>query len=274
MPALPELQRAFAQAMLRPDAGVSKVGVLVSGHLNVYIEGYKARLTEALRDNFPTLHRTLGDETFNDLAHAYIDDMPSRYRSIRWFGRELADFARGDASRLPHAALLDLMRMDWAIGTALDAADALPLRAAQLQALAPEQWATLALALHPSVTLLRLDWAIEPIWQAATRELNQEGASEDSTEPAAAPHHLLIWREGLDARWRVLPAMEACVFEQIDGERSFSALCATLVTQTDETDAPQLAATFLSHWVTDGILADTLTAASSASKSPCRLATC
>lgn len=269
MHALPELQREFARALLKPDDRVAAIGGSVSGRLEIYAAGYKSRLVEALRTNFPTLHRVLGDDAFRDLAHGYIDAMPSPYRSIRWFGRELEAFARRDASILPHAALLDLLKMDWAIGTAFDAADAPLLCADQLRSVAPAQWAALQLVLHPSVTILRLAWAVEPMWRAASRELNEGGASEESETPVANPHHLLIWRDGLEARWRVLVDDEARALEQLGAGCRFGALCEYLVAQgkhgkqgkqgkqDNQADAAQTAATYLARWVADGVLAAT-----------------
>jgi hypothetical protein len=265
MHALPELQRQFARAILQPHAGVILTGFKPGGHMEIYAGGYKTRLADALRDNFPTLHRVLGDEAFDALAHAYIDATPSHYRSIRWFGRELEAFARRNASILPHAALLDLLQMDWAIGTAFDAADAPPLRAGQLRAVTPEHWAAISLVPHPSVTVLWLEWAVEPIWRAATREMNEAGASHDSEAPEANPHHLLIWRDGLEARWRVLTDDEARAFAQIGSRSNFGALCEYLASQINQTDAAQTAATYLARWVADGLLTDTLTAAANQS---------
>ncbi len=259
--ALPELQREFARAMLRPDAGVAAIGALAGGHMEIYANGYKTRLADALKANFPTLHRVLGDDAFDELAHRYIDKTPSSYRSIRWLGRELEAFARRDASALPHAALLDLLRMDWAIGAAFDAADVPPLRAAQLHVVAPEQWAGLGLMLHPSVTLLRLAWAVEPIWRTASRELDETGASHESEAPAQSPHHLLIWRDGLEARWRVPVDEEARALGQIGSGCNFGELCNYLVARSGETDAAQTAATYLAGWVADSLLANTLAAA-------------
>jgi hypothetical protein len=34
----------------------------------VYLKAYRARLTAALRDNFPVLQRALGDDAFDVLA--------------------------------------------------------------------------------------------------------------------------------------------------------------------------------------------------------------
>ncbi len=255
MSTLPELQREFARAIRQPDANIAGLRAVANGRMGIYTDGYKTRLRDALRINFPALHRVQGDDAFTDLAHRYLDAMPSAYRSIRWFGRELEDFSRRDAANLSHPALLDLLRMDWAIGTAFDASDALPLTQGQLRAVPPEQWATIALVLHPSVTRLKLDWAVEPIWRAVMRELNDDSAADaDDAAPEANAHHLLIWRDALEARWRILDNDEAQALEQIGGASTFGALCEYLVTQGNAVDAAQTAARYLARWVADGVL--------------------
>jgi hypothetical protein len=132
MSTLAELQQRFQKAILlenfTPDLFAAE-GALLAGGIGVYLQAYRARLTAALRDNFPVLQRALGDDAFDLLARAYIDAHPSHFRSIRWFGHRLVEFLAAAPERLPHPALLDLARMDWAMRTAFDAADAAALTA-------------------------------------------------------------------------------------------------------------------------------------------------
>ncbi|WP_163367521.1 HvfC/BufC N-terminal domain-containing protein, partial [Klebsiella aerogenes] len=81
--------------------------------LQVYRHAYRARLAEALADNYTVLARALGDEAFDALAQAYLAAHPSRHPSIRWFGAALADFMAVAGDELvPHPGLVDLARMD------------------------------------------------------------------------------------------------------------------------------------------------------------------
>ena len=152
MNATGELQRCFQRAVLTEDF---TPGLFVAegrepaGGLGLYLMAYRARLLSALRDNFPVLHRALGDEAFAELARDYIDAHPSRSRSIRWFGDELTAFLDAVRERLPHPALADVARMDWAVRGALDAAGAAALTLTDLAALAPEQWPQRRFALLP-----------------------------------------------------------------------------------------------------------------------------
>ena len=156
MSALAELQQRFQEAVLRAtlpgELFTAAEPHQLGGGYDLYVQAYRARLAAALRDNFPVLHRALGDDAFATLAQSYIDCHPSPFRSIRWFGHALADFLAGTVERLPHPALVDLARMDWALRAAFDAADAVPLTLSDLASLRPEDWP--ALRLQPPLPTL------------------------------------------------------------------------------------------------------------------------
>ena len=254
MHSLPELQRAFKQTLMayRPDGDNTPVlQSYLSGRFEIYGEAYKARLLEALKTNFPALHRVLGDDAFRELAHRFIDESPSEYRSIRWFGRELEKIVQDDEGLLPHPALLDLLKMDWALGIAFDAADAVPVTASDLQHVAPQDWAALGFAFHPSLSLLKLDWAVEPIWRAVIKDENTE-----TPEPTADSHYLLVWRQELEAKWRIVDEHEALALNMLGTGRNFGGLCEYLATEGDEARAVVTAAGLLKRWVMDQLLVD------------------
>lgn len=249
---LAEQQRAFAALLTGPDpASPTPLLRPLRGRaprLPVYHHAYRARLTQALRSNLPVLHRALGDEAFATLALAYLADHPSRRPSIRWFGDRLVDWLALHPDALPHPALADLAAMEWALGLSFDAADATPLGFAELAALPPERWLTLRFAPHPSVAVLRLRWAVEPIWRALT---DDEDAATD--EPAALDHMLLVWRQGLDTRWRSLDGTEAVLLPACLAGDSFTALC-ECAAATEGDGAPGWVAAALRRWVDDGLL--------------------
>lgn len=225
--------------VLRPLAGAPP-------RVSIYRTAFRARLVAALRTNLPVLHRVLGDDAFEALALGYLHAHPSRDPSIRWFGHALADWlddreGAGEPA-VPHPSLVDLARMEWALGLAFDAADAVPLAVADLAAVPPAEWPALRFAPHPSLRLVALRWAVEPLWKALTED---EDATTSPPEPLA--HVLAVWRRGLDTRWRSLPqdeheALAAC----LGGER-FEALCARVG------DAARVAG-WLRGWVAQGLL--------------------
>lgn len=250
MNALATLQRRFqGHVTSRPDAAADGLRDDVRGHLEVYVNAYWGRLREALADNYPVLHRALGDDAFRELAAAYLAAHPSHFRSIRWFGDRLADFIAGNPAIVPHPALLDIARMDWAMRGAFDAADAPRLRAADLAGVAPEDWPALHFTPCPSFHLLALDWRVEGLWHALNADPNAE-----TSAPDAHAHQMIIWRYDLECRWRTVSGIEAHALRILRDGGSCAEICAGLQGQGDH-DAATTAANLLGTWISEGILA-------------------
>lgn len=231
----------------RPDGGAAR--------LSIYRHAYRARLVAALADNYTVLQRALGDEAFEALALAYIAAWPSQHPSIRWFGHRLAEFMATREDLVPHPALVDIARMDWALRDAFDAADAPALTLSALAALPAEAWAELRLKPHPSLRWLTLDWSIEPAWRALREHEPEAGGEEpELPEPQAHPHGLAVWRQGLETRWRSLQALEATLLPAMAQGDSFADLCAQAAQKLgDETQAATAAAGCLHQWVSEGL---------------------
>jgi hypothetical protein len=264
VPPLPDAQRALAALIRAPsepdDAQARAVLRPLAGRaprLAIYREAYRGRLIDALRSNYPVLHRVLGDEAFAVLAIDYLASYPSQERSIRWFGHRLAAWLderlRSDPQALPHPALPDLARMEWAIGLSFDAADDAPLSREALAARAPGDWPGLRFKGHPSAAVVSLAWDVEPLWRSLTDD------PDAGTEPPAShAHRLLVWRQGLDSRWRSLPADEADALEACLCGCPFGAVCEQ-VAGAGPADAPasepaQRVAGWLLQWVAAGLL--------------------
>lgn len=219
--------------------------------LGIYRKAYRARLTDALRENYPVLHRVLGDDAFDAMALGFVATHPSRQPSIRWFGNELPDHLQtlADADELPHPALPDLARMEWALGTAFDAANAAPLTVEQLLAVPPEAWPALRFAPHPSLRLTALVWAVEPLWRALS-----ENADAETAPPEPLPHHLLTWRQNDQTQWRSLEPFEAELLQAALAGAAFAELCERAAATQGEQAAAAVAG-HLRGWVEAGLLA-------------------
>jgi len=260
MSELADLQRAFQAAIMgsNPTPGLfvneqvndEQAGSTVPtvAHFDIYINAYPARLAAALKDNYPVLHRVLGDDAFHALAMAYIDAHPSHFRSIRWFGDGLHAFVEADPDLLSHPALADLTRMDWALRGAFDAANALTLQSSDLEALTPEEWPLQRFKLHPSVALLDLQWAVEPVWRALNEDENAE-----TEMPDVLSHTLLIWRRDLECLWRSLGRHETAALRALQEGAPFAEICDAVAENVDGAPA-QTAASLLRQWLADGLL--------------------
>jgi hypothetical protein len=219
--------------------------------IDIYRNAFFARLTAALKENFPVLHRVLGDDAFGELAAAFTTARPSRTPSIRWFGAELPDFLAEHTELVPHPALVDLTRMEWALCTAFDAADAERIEVSDLLALDPADWPTLRFQPHPSLRLIHLDWAVEPLWSALSADENA------ATEPPELhDHQLLIWRGADQTHWRSVEPFEARILAACIAGESFAEICVLAATETGEQAAAAVAG-HLRLWVEAGLFAGT-----------------
>jgi hypothetical protein len=243
MATLVEQQRALREAIVAPGGDA---GSLVRGRLDVYRHAYVARLVAALRDNFGSLPTVMGDEAFDALAEAYVAAHPSRHPSIRWFGDRLAAFMAERDDLVPHPALVDLARMEWALRAAFDAADAMPIEASVLASIAADDWPALVFTPLPSVQALTLQWAVEPVWRALRDAA--PGDEPELPEPRAHEHVLLVWRTGFETRWRVVEGRDADLLRAMLEGRPFADVCALAQTLEAAVDA-------LRSWLADGLIA-------------------
>lgn len=260
MSTLAALQQRFMQQVLRGEADAPMAPAApgspdtacysdVTGHMDIYIHAYQGRMRQALASNFPVLHRALGDQAFGALARAYCTARPSQHRSIRWLGDGLTDFLAADPALLPHPALLDIARMDWAMRAAFDAADAVPLQMEDLGRVAAADWPDLTFTALPSLQLLELQWGVEGLWHALHAD-----AEAQTDAPEHAPHAMVIWRAQLECRWRTVDAAELLALRLVQQKARFAELCEALQHAGTE-QAAQRAAELLRAWVGEGLLA-------------------
>jgi len=248
-------QRALLQAIVTQQSNDALLRTLPGRAplLRIYQHAYTARLAGALRDNVGVLPQVMGDESFDALALAYIAAHPSRHPSIRWFGDRLAAFMAAHDELVPHPALIDLARMEWALRSAFDAAGAAALEAAALRSFAPGDWPRLVFDTLPSVQLLEMAWAVEPVWRA----MQGVGPGDEPAlpEPVEHRHALLIWRRGLENRWRSLDLSQAELLRAALAGRPFGELCTIAAGQVGEAQAAASAVATLQGWLGDGLLA-------------------
>jgi Putative DNA-binding domain len=242
----PQLDRARLRAWL--CAGPAGTDV----QLDIYSNAYVMRLVEALRCNYPALVHALGDEDFAVMAGPYLEQHPSVHASIRWFGAALAGFLQEREPYCQVPVLSELAAFEWAIRHTIDAADAERLTVDTLLSVPADGWSDLRFDLHPSVTLLFLQWNVPQLWHTLSDEGNAPPA--EPAAPARQPAHWLVYRKpDLASGWRSLSAMERAALERVQQGADFGEICECVALQ-DNCDSALQAAGFLRTWVEQGIL--------------------
>lgn len=149
-------------------AGDARLGP--EGRFAIYAGGYRSRLNETLRDDYPALRLLVGDTVFGLFAESYIAARPPRHFSLYDYGAGFADHldaTRPDEGGGPLAALpaavarLERARAEVQRAEGLERSPGPPLRADA--AMLPG----LRLKLPDSVRLLRLDFDLLPLIEAA-----------------------------------------------------------------------------------------------------------
>jgi len=158
--------------------------------LDVYAEGYFARIAEALAEDFPNLHEVLGAQGFAKLVADYLKAWPARSWTLAEAGRGLAGFLAGHELMGEAPWLADLARWEWAMVLAFHADDGPALDVQALGTVAESAWAEARIALHPSVQLLSLDWPVPRL-----RDAIQEGTLAAIADTPPLRTHVAVWRQ-------------------------------------------------------------------------------
>ena len=253
---LGDLQRAFQdylfqgsdafQAAVRDTKKADRVTLL-----DVYRDGYALRLIEVLTNDYPGLMAMAGPADFDHVARAYIAAHPSRHPSVRWFGRDLADFMAKTAPYDKAPAAVEMVRFEWTLGETFDAADVAPIAADVLLALPPDAWETLTFTALPSLHRRTFAFEVAQAWQR--RDEVEPGNLEvgRADEPVTGA----IWRPERISSFRSLDTDEAAMLEALIAGRSFPELCETVAAFTGDDQAPARAAWLLRTWVEGGMIA-------------------
>jgi hypothetical protein len=215
----------------------------------VYRYAYGSRLVEAVRNDHELLHRYLGDETFDEMGHAYVKARPSEHPNLRWFSQGLPDFLKTAEPYCNHPVLSDLAALENELNDAFDAAEAPVVTLEAMAGFVPEVWNDLVFKPHPSACRLDVRTNAAAIWMALKN---------DETPPDAVlldqPSRLLIWRQDTTPMFRELTAEEAMMWDEAANGIPFGVLCEMLATYDDPDGAAARGAGYLHGWITSGAL--------------------
>jgi hypothetical protein len=201
---LAETQHQFATALL--DASAPLPAAIRAHGKNapekrfaVYRNNVVSSLISALAARFPVVQRLVGEEFFRAMARVYVVEEPPRSPVLLQYGDTFPGFLENFAPAAEIEYLADVARLELARGRAYHAADAMPIDAAVLALLAPEELDGLRLALHPSVSLLESPFPIVSIWEA-------HQAAEVAPVREWGPEAALVARPALEVEvWRLPP---------------------------------------------------------------------
>ncbi len=269
---LAELQSLFQSAVLTGDAEDAAILDIVAPPreadrptmMGVYVNAYRLRLAEFLDEDYPALRAMLGDDDFEALVEAYIDENPSRLRNARWYSTRLPEFMQESENWSANALAIGLALFERALTDAYDAADAPALSIETLAEFSPQDWPRLGFTFHPSLRLIEVAAGVLGAYAAATADEQDEeaarsaeedeGALEDRPPDASESETIAIWRADLDPAYRQLDPDEYLALNEALAGQSFGDICQLVAFQNEAQSATERLARFLVTWCSEGLV--------------------
>ena len=252
MPSLPELQRAFGEALLSGtstalDPHVSPNGLDAAARLRIYRNNAREGFLTALRAQYPVLARLVGEDYFRQLAQEYRERHPSPSGNLHHVGAALPQYLAARFAGGEYDYFADVARLEWAVQDAFVAADHAPLDRGRLAQIDPARYADLSFALHPAARLVFSAYPVLTIWRA-----NQVGAdAQQRIDLDAGAEQVLVTRTAEDVELAQIDACEFAFLSQCAAGASF----ADAVASASEVGAFDAGSSLRRH-VADGTLVD------------------
>ena len=248
-PSLADIQRDFASAILTGDKSyashlaTSSRGTKAKA-FGIYQDAYRMRLTDFLANDHEILRDYIGETQFVAMAQNYIATHPSQHPNARWYSIHLAEFLLGYEPFLHHPEIQELATLELALNTAFDAPEAATLTLEALTTLNPEIFSAMTLGIHPSASRLTFKQNTTSIWSALKCE----------TQPPKPhlldePQQILVWRQGVASRFRLLGNEEAMAFDASKTGASFSTICEMIAFMDSPETAAARSASYLRGWI-------------------------
>jgi uncharacterized protein (UPF0276 family) len=221
----------------------------------VYNNAYFARLSDVLRDEFPTLAGVTTDDGFTDIAASYLKALPPSEADIGLLGKNLArhletaEITNVDFG-VPMSALAELARLDRARSEAFTHKSSVSsISKSVLAELTPEQWDSVSFRFSPTVNILHCQNAIAQVWAAVN-------SNDTPTKPETNKQTILVWRKGEHSEHKVMSDDENFLFSQMTAGTSFAEATKNLSESLHESleDTSSKAITHLIEWFDMGIV--------------------
>ena len=226
--------------------------------LGIYTRMIALRFRAAMVEDYPGVARSLGDD-FGPAVAAYCRDHPSTSWALEHLGRHFPqwleqrlddqiDLDRAPAWRtaglpLP-AEVADLAAVEWAMVESHLADRTTPLTAEAFADVPAEDRPYAHMGFAPSMRLLSFQRPVNHLLE------------ESSPAPNHDEEHVLVFRDGLQVRTRVLPGPEAAVMgELLSGRGLHDALVAVVTQQPDwQDEVLQSLAAWTEGWAASGLV--------------------
>lgn len=236
--------------------------------LGVYANAYYARLLECLRDVFPIVARTLGEELFDHFALGYLQKYPSQSYTLCELGARFAQFLDETRPTEPDAAaaeaglspdwprfVVDLARLEWTVGQVYDGPgmeNRQGVLADALAAIPPDRWLAARLQLAPCVRLLLFRYPVNDFYtkmRAIDRADDDDPIEDDLAIPRPEETYVALSRRDYVVRRYPLAKPQYALLAAFESGATVEAAIAAAAADCDLSDDELAVA--LHRWFAD-----------------------
>jgi hypothetical protein len=209
-------QAAFKTAMLDPaapvpDGIINPDGAPATKRFDVYRNNVAVSLSDALEAAFPVVRKLVGDQFFRAMSGVYLRKHPPQTPLMMFYGEAMPQFLRRFEPAKSIGYLPDIATLELALRHAYHAADATPVDASALTAIAPDALMGVRLRIAPATQTVISDFPIHAIYRANTVP--------DAPKPVMQAEAVLITRAGFDPELHPTNAAAAtCIAALRDGQ--------------------------------------------------------
>jgi len=202
-----------------------------SERMAVYSNAYFARLLECMRELFPALVDTLGEEVFDSFSFGYLQEYPSTSYTLEHLANRfvqylektrpaLDDLAQEDSDDEPSAVdsswpdfVIDLARLEWTIDLVFDGPGVeheQTLTAEQIQAIPADQWGYARFVMVPCLRLLAFSYPVNAFYTEYRQETEPPFPDPEPTFAAITRRDYIVRRFELSPeQYKMLSALAA-----------------------------------------------------------------
>ncbi len=251
-PSLAELQRALAAHIATgsgPDLdawiGVPP-GADAAARLAVYVQGYPARIQEALREAFPAIAQILGDGSFAALADRFARCVPVDLHNLNAIGAALPAYLESDRAAQDLPFLPALAELEWAVQRCFHA-DLLPaFEPSACGDWSLEDWARAKIGFQPGLALVRAPWPLREL-----RETCRLERSEIDVDLVGRHDRVLVYRRGFEVAVESIGEAEA---EAVAALRDGDLLGEATAKLAERGADPDTVVGFFRRWISLGLV--------------------
>lgn len=217
----------FHDAILENTPLSVKSDIKPGGRMHVYTDGYRIRLSHAIRTDYPALMSVLGTAAFNHLALRYAEEHPSTRFNLDHYPQGFCAYVE---QMVDNHFARELAKLENTIAVVFAAKESQALSPDLLSHMTPESFATMRLYPRKASQLISFTYPVND-WLSAWN------AQKNPPIPDQSPEYAYIYRHHNAVQRVILLPLQFILLQQLMGGSSVeSAVANIFATETQHAE--------------------------------------